>query len=89
MQVRSRYRANHPEAVADAALAGLGIALLPLTFVERDIADGRLVRLLPDWSPRTEFGDMIAAAMLPDRVRFAKNQALLRFLRARLRRPGA
>ena len=88
VQVRSRYRANHPEAVADAALAGLGIALLPLIFVEREIADGRLVRLLPDWSPRTEFGDVIAAAMLPDRVRFAKNQALLRFLRARLRRPG-
>ena len=29
MQVGSRYRANHPEAVADAAVAGLGIALLP------------------------------------------------------------
>lgn len=89
VQVRSRYRANHPEAVADAALAGLGIALLPLIFVEREVSDGRLVRLLPGWSPRTEFADMIAAVMLPDRVRFAKNQALLRYLRARLRRTGA
>ncbi len=88
VQVSSRYRANHPEAVADAAVAGLGIALLPLYFVEREIAEGRLVRLLPEWSAKTEFGDAITAVALPDRVRFAKNQALLRFLRARLQPPG-
>lgn len=88
VQVRSRYRANHPEAVADAAVAGLGIALLPLYFVEREIAEGTLVRLLPEWSARTDFGDAVAAVALPDRIRFAKNQALLRFLRARLQPPG-
>jgi DNA-binding transcriptional LysR family regulator len=85
VQVSSRYRANHPEAVADAAVAGLGIALLPLYFVEREIAGGRLVRLLPEWTARTEFGEAITAVALPDRIRFAKNQALLQFFRARLR----
>ena len=87
VQVSGRYRANHPEAVADAAMAGLGITLLPLYFVEREIAEGRLVRLLPEWSAKTEFGDAVTAVALPDRIRFAKNQALLRFLRARLRPP--
>jgi DNA-binding transcriptional LysR family regulator len=85
VQVSSRYRANHPEAVVDAAVAGLGVALLPLCFVEQEMADGRLVRLLPDWTARTEFGNAITAVALPDRIRFAKNQALLQFLRAKLR----
>lgn len=84
VQVASRYRANHPEAVADAVAAGLGIALVPLFFVARELAEGHLVRVLPDWTPRTEFGDAIHAVALPDRIRFAKNQALLTFLRARL-----
>lgn len=84
--VKSRYRANHPEAVVDAAVAGLGIALLPLYCAERELADGRLIRLLPDWTPRTAFGDTIIAVALPDRIRLARNQALLRFLRSHLRR---
>ena len=89
VQVGSRYRANHPEAVADAAVAGLGIALLPRYFVDRELAAGSLVRLLPDWTARTEFGDAVTALLPPDRARFARNQALLRFLRARLRAPAA
>ena len=88
VQVSSRYRANHPEAVADAAVAGLGIALLPLYFVEREIADGRLVRLLSDWMPQTDFGNVVNVVALPDRIRFARNQALLHFLRARFPRPN-
>lgn len=35
----------------DAALAGLGLALLPENEVERYIQDGRLVRVLEDWCP--------------------------------------
>lgn len=89
VQVSGRYRANHPEAVADAAVAGLGVALLPLYFVERELADGRLIRVLPHWTARTEFGAGIVAVALPDRIRFARNQALLRFLRAHLQPRGA
>jgi hypothetical protein len=44
------------------------------------------VRLLPEWTARTEFGEAITAVALPDRIRFAKNQALLQFLRTSLRR---
>lgn len=36
----------------DAALAGYGIAYLPENLVEQHIAEGRLVQVLNDWSPK-------------------------------------
>ena len=33
----------------EAALGGAGVAMLPKPMVERDVAEGRLVRVLPDW----------------------------------------
>jgi len=85
LRVSSRYRVNHPEAVANAAEAGLGIALLPLVFITRELADGRLVQVLQAWSVETEFGETVSAVALPDRLRLGRNQALLQFLKARLR----
>lgn len=82
--VVSRFRANNPEATCEAALAGLGIALLPGFVADEAIVTGRLVRLLDGWTPVTEFGTAISATALPDRIRFSRNQALLKFLRARL-----
>jgi DNA-binding transcriptional LysR family regulator len=35
-----------------AALAGLGVALIPDHFCQEELHDGRLVRLLPEWSRR-------------------------------------
>lgn len=87
LRVASRYRVNHPEAVANAAEAGLGIALLPLVFITRELADGRLVQVLQAWSVETEFGKTVSAVALPDRLRLGRNQALLQFLKARLRPP--
>ncbi|GAA0848976.1 MULTISPECIES: LysR family transcriptional regulator [Burkholderiaceae] len=43
-------RANSVLAV-EAALAGLGIAWLPLNYVHEHLEAGRLVHLLPEWSP--------------------------------------
>jgi DNA-binding transcriptional LysR family regulator len=40
---------NDPEAIAHAALMGLGVAMLPMPFVERGLCSGELVRLLPEW----------------------------------------
>ena len=84
VRVRSRYHANNPEAVADAALAGLGIALLPRYLCEEEITQGRLVPLLTAWTPRTKFGLGISAVVTPERMRVKRNQALLAFLRERL-----
>ncbi len=37
-----------------AALAGVGVVQLPLMMVTEQLAEGTLVRLLPDWSVRHE-----------------------------------
>jgi DNA-binding transcriptional LysR family regulator len=36
-----------------AAVAGLGVALIPDHFCREELLDGRLVRLLPDWSKQS------------------------------------
>jgi DNA-binding transcriptional LysR family regulator len=81
VRVRGRYRPNNPEAVAYAARAGLGIALLPVYACHEDLATGRLVRLLDDWTPVTRFGDQIVAVAAPDRMRLARNRVFLDYLR--------
>lgn len=84
VRVHSRYHANNADAVACAALAGLGVALLPLYVCAEDIAAGRLVRLLPDWTPVTKFGNTINAVATPERMQLTRNRALLDYLRAQL-----
>lgn len=84
VRVRGRYHVNNPEAVVDAALAGLGIALLPGYLCEDALADGRLLRVLPHCVPLTKFGTRITAFSTPERMRLARIQALLGFLRQQL-----
>jgi DNA-binding transcriptional LysR family regulator len=80
--IDARYHVNNPEAVVDAALAGLGIAMLPGYLCLTELLDGRLVRVLPDWTPITRFGTRIAAVAAPERLALARNRALLRWLQA-------
>jgi DNA-binding transcriptional LysR family regulator len=88
VRVHSRYHANNAEAVAQAALAGLGVALLPLYVCEDDLSAGRLVRLLPQWTPVTKYGSRITAVASPDRMVLLRNRALLEYLRERLATTG-
>ena len=46
---RPRLILSDPEAVAQAARLGLGVALLPMPFAFASIASGELLRLLPGW----------------------------------------
>lgn len=46
---RPRLVFSDPEAIAEAARLGLGVALLPMPFAFASIASGELVRLLPGW----------------------------------------
>ena len=80
VRVQGRYHANNPEAVASAALAGLGVALLPLYVCEAALADGSLQSVLPDWQAVTKFGNLITAVAPPDRLRLGRNRALVDFL---------
>jgi len=81
VRVSGRYHVDNPEAVAEAAIAGLGVAMLPDYLCAAALRDGRLQRVLPDWTPITKFGSRITAVGAPERIGLARVQALLRFLR--------
>ncbi len=84
VRVHSRYHVDNPEVVAEAAVAGLGIAMLPDYLCHDGLADGRLVRVLPGWAPQTKFGSLITAVATAERMGLLRNQMLLSFLRQQL-----
>lgn len=51
VRVDGQFTFNTSYAQIDAAAEGYGIAYLPENLVEADIASGRLVQILDDWSP--------------------------------------
>ncbi|MEK8034087.1 LysR family transcriptional regulator [Ideonella sp. DXS29W] len=72
--LRGPFAANNSEALREAALAGLGIALLPDFSAEPALAEGRLVELLPTWRAVGAFGTHLwairpYAAQVPRGVR--------------------
>ncbi len=70
VEVRGETRASSGEAVLDLALQGLGVALLPAFLVDPLLEDGRLVRILPDWSgPPLDLHAVWAARELPRKAR--------------------
>lgn len=54
VRVRGRLRVNNGDALAQAAIGGLGIALLPSFICGEDLRAGRLVQLLPEWNERSD-----------------------------------
>jgi DNA-binding transcriptional LysR family regulator len=48
--MRTRVVFDDPEAICQAAMMGLGVALLPMAFVVPWLQSGALVRVLPGWS---------------------------------------
>jgi DNA-binding transcriptional LysR family regulator len=80
VRARSRYHVDNPEVVLEACLQGLGIAMLPDYLCADALIDGRLVRVLPDWTPVTRFGTEIIALIMPDRARIRRHRVLVDFL---------
>ncbi len=73
--------ANNSEALRDAAIAGLGVALLPDFSAQSALQSGALVELLPQWQSTGAFGEWLYAirpysAHVPRAV-----QAFVAFLR--------
>lgn len=60
---RSRLRMDSGEAIRDAAVAGLGIGLLPAFLVDEDLAAGRLRAVLP----AIDLGEVKIVAIYPTR----------------------
>ncbi|GAA4338071.1 LysR family transcriptional regulator [Variovorax defluvii] len=59
--VAGPFAANNSEALRDAALAGLGIALVPDFSAQAALQSGKLVHVLPDWRPVGAFAEQLYA----------------------------
>jgi DNA-binding transcriptional LysR family regulator len=87
--ISGKFRANHSEALLDAALAGLGIALLPTWLTGNAIAEGRLVSLLNEWNIQANAGatPAIWGVYPPKKVVPPKVRAFLAFIEQRFGDP--
>jgi len=87
--VQGRFRANDSEALLEAALAGLGIALLPSWLAGAEIRAGRLTALLPGWEALIAPGPerAIWGVYPAKRIVAPKVRVFLSFLEARFGRP--
>jgi DNA-binding transcriptional LysR family regulator len=80
--VRGRFQVNHTGMIRDAAVAGLGVALLPLFAIADDLRKGRLEAVLEAWRVPPDVGIYAlfpGGRHLPHTVR-----AFVDFLAARL-----
>ncbi len=78
--VKAVLCANNGEVLRDAALRGLGIALLPVFIVGKELEEGRLVAVMADYEPPPV---AVYALYPPSRYLSAKVRVFLDFLVAR------
>ncbi len=57
--IHGPFAANNSETLRDAALSGLGIALLPDFSAQDSLRSGKLVQVLSDWQPMSVFGNKL------------------------------
>ena len=93
-RVRGNLRANHSETLREAALAGLGLILMPTWLIGGDLGEGRLRAVLAEWqaevgrqsaATRQERG--IYALYLADRRASAKVHSFTEFMIKRFGSP--
>ena len=87
--VSGTLRTNDLEALRDAAVAGLGVALLPIWLCDADLRNGALAAVLPGWNwlPSPGPDRAIWGIYPPKKIVSPKVTAFLAFLAARLGRP--
>ena len=78
------FAANNSEALREAALAGLGIALLPDFSAQTALRAGKLLPVLPAWQPLGSFGGQLYAIRPYSPYVPRAVQALVGFLREAL-----
>jgi DNA-binding transcriptional LysR family regulator len=86
IEVRGSLRVNNSESVRDAALGGLGIALLPSFVSSNEVRQGALIPILSDWIPEGTLGSSITAHFISDRQLTPKIRTLIDYLVMKFRR---
>lgn len=81
--VTSRMHTNNTDCLLDLALAGQGLAILPLYLIAPHLAQQRLRAVLPGHHVDNRFGRQIYACYTPSRARVPKVHAVLDALAAR------
>lgn len=77
LAIKGSFCSNNGDVLAEAAMQGLGIALLPEFIVEEGLTDGRLVKVLEDF----ERAPLIFFALYPSRQHVpAKTHRFLAYL---------
>jgi len=86
-EVSPRIRSERLPFLREAALQGLGIAMLPAYLILDDLRNGQLVRVLPEHWVK-EVGDKLFVLTIPNRYPSASVRALTEFLRGHLKPMG-
>jgi DNA-binding transcriptional LysR family regulator len=81
VSVPSPLRANNGDVLRASLLAGLGLALLPDFLVGKDVKDGALEEVLPDWAPPPIALHLVTP---PSTIRPARVEVLIAFLAKRM-----
>lgn len=84
VRIKGRVQMDNGPALREAALAGMGITLLPQVVVERDIESGRLRRVLPEYCAPAR---PLHVLYLPDRQGSPKLRSFIRFMVERFGSP--
>jgi DNA-binding transcriptional LysR family regulator len=80
LRISGRFRSNSGNMLYAAMLAGAGIGLAPTFIVGRDLAEGRLIVLMPEYQP---VESELSAIYPPGKSPSAKVRTLIDFLAAR------
>jgi len=80
VRVAGNFTVNNSEALREAVLKGLGVALLPTFTVGHDLREQRLQQLLPGYRALGTFGSDVYAVYLPTRYLSPKVRAFVDFL---------
>lgn len=83
VRVTGNFTVNNSEALREAVLKGLGIALLPTFTVGTDLREGRLQQLLGEYRAHGTFGSDVYAVYLPTRYLSPKVRAFVDFFAER------
>ncbi|MEZ5923865.1 MAG: substrate binding domain-containing protein [Hyphomicrobiaceae bacterium] len=82
IRINSRLRTNCSDLIREAALAGLGIALCPAAAIDKELANGSLLHVMPDWlsdAPSRLYAVLACREFMP-----AKVEAFLDFFKSRI-----